>query len=161
LFLQEQSSSRVWAIVVLTGGHPSHHRRNPSHPRLQETTMKKMIMTLAAFSLFASGSAYAGCGSHGGGYSRGYSAPSASRHSSTPAPRAAAKAVKAAAKAAKEAEANVAATDAAEVKLPKQAIAAVEAIAGTGTLGPIAAEASRECKQYSATIGSLINVACE
>jgi hypothetical protein len=164
LFLQEQSTPRVWAIVVLTGGHPSHHRRNPSQPGLQETTMKKMIMTLAAFSLFASGSAYAGCGSHGGGYSRGYSAPSSSRHSSTQAPRAAAKAVKAvkaAAKAAKEAEASVAASDAADVKLPKQAVAAVEAIAGTGTLGPIAAEASRECKQYSATIGSLINVACE
>ena len=41
--------------------------------------MKKLIMTLAAFSLFASGSAYAGCGSHGGGYSRGYSALSSSR----------------------------------------------------------------------------------
>ena len=120
--------------------------------------MKKLIMTLAAFSLFASGSAYAGCGSHGGGYSRGYSAPSSSRQYSTPAPRVEARTAKAAAKAAKEAEATIAATDA---KLPKQAVAAVEAIAGTGALAPIAAEVSRECKQYSATIGSLINVACE
>jgi hypothetical protein len=122
--------------------------------------MKKLIMTLAAFSLFASGSAYAGCASHGGGYSRGYSALSSSRQVSTPAPRAEARTAKAAAKAAKEAEATVAAT-ATDAKLPKQAVAAVEAIAGTGTLAPITAEASRECKQYSATIGSLINVACE
>jgi hypothetical protein len=122
--------------------------------------MKKLIMTLAAFSLFASGSAYAGCGSHGGGYARGYSAPSSSRQYSTPAPRVEARTAKAA-KAAKEAEATIAATDAGDTKLPKQAVAAVEAIAGTGTLAPIAAEVSRECKQYSATIGSLINVACE
>lgn len=128
--------------------------------------MKKLIMTLAAFSLFASGPAFAGCGSHGGGYSRAYT-PSASRQYSIPAPRAAAERKVAAAKAVKAATRVASATeaedlaDAADAKLPKQAIAAVEAIAGTNALAPIAAEVARECKQYSATIGSLINVACE
>jgi hypothetical protein len=123
--------------------------------------MKKLIMTLAAFSLLASGPAFAGCGSHGGGYSRQYS---------TPAPRvaaerkAAAKMAKAmaAARAAKAAEdAAAAIEDAAEDNMPKQAVAAVEAIAGAGAAMSIAAEITRECKQYSATIGALINIACE
>ena len=125
--------------------------------------MKKLIMTLAALSLFATGPAFAGCGSHGGGYSRGYSAPSASRQYSAQTPRATAerKAVKpATSKVASTTEAE-GLTDAAETKLPKQAIAAVGAIAGTNPLGPVAAEVARECKQYSATIGALISVACE
>ncbi|MFM9846771.1 MAG: hypothetical protein ACKVP3_06395 [Hyphomicrobiaceae bacterium] len=103
----------------------------------------------------------------GGGYSRAYSAQSNSRQYSTPAPHAAAErkaaAAKAAklAKAAKDAERSAALADAAEAKLSKQAVAAVEAIAGTDTLAPVAAGLARECKQYSATIGSLINIACE
>ena len=127
--------------------------------------MRKLIMTLAAFSLFASGPAFAGCGSHGGGYSRASSTPSYSRQYSTPAPerKIAAKAVKPATKvaSAKQAEGSAALADAADAKLPKQTVAAVDAIAGTNALAPIAAEVARECKQYSATIGSLINVACE
>jgi hypothetical protein len=128
--------------------------------------MKKLIMTLAAVFLLATGPAFAGCGSHGGGYSRAYSAPSASRPYSTQAPRATAE--RKIAKSVKPATSKVASAtefeglaDAAEAKLPKQAIAAVEAIAGTNPLGPIAAEVARECKQYSATIGALISVACE
>jgi hypothetical protein len=129
--------------------------------------MKKLIMTLAAFSLFASGPAFAGCGSHGGGYSRAYT-PSASRQYSTPAPRATVERKAVAAKAVKPTTSKVASAaeaedlaDAADAKLPKQAVAAVEAIAGTNALAPIGAEVARECKQYSATIGSLISVACE
>jgi hypothetical protein len=125
--------------------------------------MKKLIMTLAAFSLCASGPAFAGCGSHGGGYSRAYSAHSSSQYS-TPAPERKAVTPKAAktmtAKAAREA-AVAAAEDAAEAKLASQAVAAVEAIAGTSTQAPITSEVSRECKQYSATIGALISIACE
>jgi hypothetical protein len=126
--------------------------------------MKKLIMTLAAFSLLASGPAFAGCGSHGGGYSRAYGAHSSSRQYSTPAPERKAVTPKAAktmtAKAAREA-AIAAAEDAAEAKLANQAVAAVEAIAGTSTQAPITSDVSRECKQYSATIGALINIACE
>ena len=126
--------------------------------------MKKLIMTLAAFSLLASGPAFAGCGSHGGGYSRAYSAPSSSRQYSTPAAERKAVAAKTAktmtAKAAREA-AVAAAEDAAEAKLASQAVAAVEAVAGTSALAPITSEITRECKQYSATIGALINIACE
>ncbi len=132
--------------------------------------MKKLIMTTTAFALFASGPAFAGCGSHGGGYSRGASAASYSRQNYSMAPRAtverkvaAAKAVKATtAKAAKEVDGSALLADAADLKLqPKQTIAAVEALAGTNTLAPVTAEVARDCKQYSATIGSLINVACE
>ncbi len=126
--------------------------------------MKKLIMTLAALSLFASGSAFAGCGSHGGGYSRASTAPSYARQSSAAAPERKAvtpKATKAmTAKAAKEA-AIAAAEDAAEAQLANQAFAAVEAIAGTNDLAPITSEVTRECKQYSATIGALISTACE
>lgn len=124
--------------------------------------MKKLIMTLAAFSLVASGPAFAGCGSHGGGYSRAYSAPSSSRQYSTPARKSVApKTAKTmTAKAAREA-AVAAAEDAAEAKLASQAVAAVEAVAGTSALAPITSEIARECKQYSATIGALINIACE
>jgi hypothetical protein len=121
--------------------------------------MKKLIMTLAAFSLFASGPAFAGagCGSHGGGYSRAYSAPSYAAPRTTP-ERKVATAKTAKPTAAKEAEDALTAADQSDAKLPKQAIAAVEALAGTSGL---AAEVARECKQYSATIGSLISVACE
>ena len=129
--------------------------------------MKKLIMTTTAFALFASGPAFAGCGSHGGGTSRGASAASYSRQNYSMAPRAtverkvaAAKAVKA--KAAKEVDGSALLADAADLKLqPKQTIAAVEALAGTNPLAPVTAEVARDCKQYSATIGSLINVACE
>lgn len=120
--------------------------------------MKKVIMTLAALSLFASGPAFAGagCSSQGGGYARSDSGSS----TSAPAPRATAERKAAAAKlmAAQEAQEAAAIEGLADAKLPKQAIAAVEAVAGTSGL---ADEMARECKQYSATIGSLISVACE
>jgi hypothetical protein len=126
--------------------------------------MKKLIMTLAAFCLLMSAPAFAGCGSHGGGYSRAYSAPSSARQYSTAAAERRAVTPKAAktmtAKAAREA-AIAAAEDAAEAKLANQAVAAVEAIAGTNDLAPITSEVTRECKQYSATIGALISIACE
>ena len=134
--------------------------------------MKKLIMTTTAFALFAAGPAFAGCGSHGSGYSRGASAASYSRQNTSMAPRATVERKVAAAKAVKPTTAKVASVkdadgsallaDAADLKLqPKQAIAAVEALAGTNTLAPVTAEVARDCKQYSATIGSLINVACE
>lgn len=127
--------------------------------------MKEPIMTLAALALVVSGPAFAGCGSHGGGTSRAYSAPSysapASRATLERKAAAAKKAKRMTAKAVQEAEDALAEADAADAKLPKQAVAAVEAIAGTDTLAPIADEAARQCKQYSATIGSLISVACE
>lgn len=124
--------------------------------------MKKPIMTLAALSLVLSGPAFAGCGSHGGGTSRAYSAQSDSAAAPLERKAAAAKRMKAmTAKAVEEAEDALAEADAADAKLPKQAVAAVEAIAGTDTLAPIADEVAGQCKQYSATIGSLISVVCE
>lgn len=124
--------------------------------------MKKLIMTIAAVALFASGPAFAGCGSHGGG-------SSASTYSMAPRATverkvATAKAVKAIAKAGSATDAEESATlaEAAELKLqPTQPVAAGRALASADTLAPIAAEVARECKQYSATIGSLISIACE
>jgi hypothetical protein len=128
--------------------------------------MKKLILTIAAFALFASGPAFAGCGSHGGGYARGSSASSYSM-----APRATlerkvvgAKAVKAIAKAgsATDAEGSATLAEAAELKLQStQPVAAGKALASADTVTPFAAEVARECKQYSATFGSLISIACE
>lgn len=128
--------------------------------------MKKLIMTTTAFALFAAGPAFAGCGSHGSGYSRGASAASYSRQNTSMAPRATVerkvKPTTAKIASVKDADGSALLADAADLKLqPKQAIAAVEALAGTNTLAPVTAEVARDCKQYSATIGSLINVACE
>ena len=128
--------------------------------------MKKLIMTIAAFALFASGPAFAGCGSHGGGYARGSSASSYSVAPRATVERkvASARPVKAIAKAGsiKDAEEMATLAEAAELKLqPTQPVAAGKALASADTVAPFAAEVARECKQYSATIGSLINVACE
>jgi hypothetical protein len=122
--------------------------------------MKRLIVTLAALSLMASGPAFAGCGSHGGGYSRAYGASSHSAPRQT-VERKVATAKTAKATPAKQAGDAFADADSSNAKLPKQAIAAVEALAGANTLAPVTAEVARECKQYLATIGALISVACE
>lgn len=124
--------------------------------------MKNLIMiSLAAFSLFASGPAFAGCGSHSSGCSLQYSAAAANQAAERKAAAKMAKAM-AAAKAAKEAEeAFEEMEDAAEDSLPRQAVTAVEAIAGAGAATSIAAEVARGCKQYSAMIGALIDSACD
>jgi hypothetical protein len=128
--------------------------------------MKKLIMTVTAVAMFAPGPAFAGCGSHGGGYSRSYAAPAsyAKPRYSTTSRSVAARATSRAKVAAKaDPLANDASSEAGKGKpaAPQAPAQSVQTASADNTSSLPAQPAAQECKKYSATIGAMISVACE